>query len=96
MQARLAEVVTLIRRREANPITIDDIETMDAMEMLGLAKVPHPPEPLLGDLVFCPGTISDTEAPHTTIPTTLRPWTPWRSWASQGAINELRQSMHTP
>lgn len=91
MQARLAEVVTLIRRREANPITIDDIETMDAMEMLRLAKVPYPPESrsrLLSryHLGYRGATHNNTDDAET----------PWRSWALQGAMNELRQSMHTP
>lgn len=40
MQAVMAEVVTLMRQREDNPVTIEDIESMDALELLGLTQVP--------------------------------------------------------
>ena len=42
MQARLAEMVTAMRGRAAHPVTIEETEAMDALELLALAKVCDP------------------------------------------------------
>lgn len=38
MQARFAEMLTCMRGREADPVTIEETEVMDAVELLDLAQ----------------------------------------------------------
>ena len=57
-QARLADLVTCMRRREGDPVTVEETEAMDAVELLDLSQVTF--TPVWVELGLMPG--GETEA----------------------------------